>query len=170
MTQHHAHPTYLGECLASSPHPPHSRTWGSACAHRLSLVTGAFAHVISCLCRVHTQDAARLVKEGLEAVYDYNPSGKWSLLCHKVLHHWTYTSAHLLITITLLLLALIEHPGLYWDKYDPYYLNTVLPVGVGVVVCVWVWVCSLYLACMCRCICSMSERPCLYTRCFYACM
>ncbi|KAL5477616.1 hypothetical protein EMCRGX_G024435 [Ephydatia muelleri] len=74
------------------------------------------------------QDAARLVKEGLEAVYDYNPSGKWSLLCHKVLHHWTYTSAHLLITITLLLLALIEHPGLYWDKYDPYYLNTVLPI------------------------------------------
>eukprot|EP00731_Ephydatia_muelleri_P023036 Em0015g619a len=69
------------------------------------------------------QDAARLVKEGLEAVYDYNPSGKWSLLCHKVLHHWTYTSAHLLITITLLLLALIEHPGLYWDKYDPYYLT-----------------------------------------------
>ena len=49
MTQHHAHHTYLGECLASSPRPPHllggvscfittptPLTWGSVLLHHLA--------------------------------------------------------------------------------------------------------------------------------------
>ena len=95
------------------------------------------------LCGLCSQEAAFLVREGLETGdFVFHPTGKWSTLAHSLLHSRVYTLVHLAATMILMLLALFEYPGVISadrDFYDSYqYSRIMFPVSVCVCVfCVY---------------------------------
>lgn len=83
------------------------------------------------------QEAAVLVREGLETGdFVFHPTGKWSTLAHNLLHSRVYTLFHLVATMLLMLLALIEYPGVVSEEGDFYegylYTRVMFPILVSI--------------------------------------
>ncbi|KAL5477613.1 hypothetical protein EMCRGX_G024430 [Ephydatia muelleri] len=83
------------------------------------------------------REASILVREGLETGdFVFHPTGKWSSLAHNLLHSRVYTLLHLAATMLLMLLALVEYPGVISEDesfYDGYqYTGVVFPVLVSI--------------------------------------
>ena len=93
-------------------------------------------HHFDFCCWTCSQEASILVREGLETGdFVFHPTGKWSSLAHNLLHSRVYTLLHLAATMLLMLLALVEYPGVISEDesfYDGYqYTGVVFPVSVS---------------------------------------
>ena len=65
------------------------------------------------------QEAALYVREGEDNdKFLSHPTGKWSKLAYKILHHPVFYVFDLLLCIMLMLLALIERPAVFADGPD----------------------------------------------------
>lgn len=75
-----------------------------------------------------------LVREGLETGdFVFHPTGKWTTLAHNLLHSKVYTLIHLAATMLLMLLALVEYPGVITEDGSFYsgeeYTRVIFPVS-----------------------------------------
>ena len=60
---------------------------------------------------ISLQEAAIFVREGEDnAKFFHHPKDRWSKLAFFILHHPAYYITHLILTILLMLLALLETP------------------------------------------------------------
>lgn len=66
-----------------------------------------------------SQEAALYVREGEDNDKFYcHPTGKWSKLAYKILHHPLFHAFDLALSVLLMLLALIEKPAVFGTTHD----------------------------------------------------
>ena len=67
----------------------------------------------------HVQEAALYVREGEDNDKFYShPTGKWSKIAYKILHHPVFHVFDLALSVLLMLLALIEKPAVFGTDSD----------------------------------------------------
>ena len=77
------------------------------------------------------QDAALYVSEGeKDAKIFHHPTGYWSKRAFKSLHHPAYYVTHLIVSVVLMLLALVETP-LYLEGVHPSHQTNKIVLSVS---------------------------------------